>query len=484
MQITKRKAVKSMVALLTCLHCTMWVANLNAQTLVQNQSGDHGDHYYMFWKDVGTVDFTLHQGAHFSVTWQNNINNWIGGIGWRPGGPGAVHYQGIYSPDENANSYLALYGSTTDRYFEYYIIDSYGYFNPGNAAESAFVGSFTSDGGIYDVYHWQSWALDSEQRKHYRYYSIKQDKKGFGAVSGTITAANHFSAWQSMGLRLEDPIDFMIMAIEGYQSGGSAELTVSEAEPNTCGFSGNMPICCGVAADEDGDGYGELANGDQCQVTEASVGWHPPNSDDVVAAINLGGPGEPVMADGIWYTPNTYLQGRVYRNGGGNIAGGGGNALYETAATGNIAIDIPINEPQKLAIELTAVEYFLKEAGISIFDIIIEGETIFEDLDIYAEVGHKILWKPAPIEIEVTDGELNIQVMGTSGGSELSSVLVRKVATETSPANRSSSSSSSSNPKPVAGSFNIYILLLIASLAGVVRSRITHSCPRAIGLCP
>src|SRR5690606_11327043 len=67
-------------------------------------------------------------------------------------------------------------------------------------------------------------------RTFYQYFSERSPKKGFGNISGTITVANHFDYWASRGLALGTH-DYMVLATEGYQSQGSSDLTVSEANP-------------------------------------------------------------------------------------------------------------------------------------------------------------------------------------------------------------------------------------------------------------
>ena len=56
---------------------------------------------------------------------------------------------------------------------------------------------------------------------------MRTPKKGFGAISGTITFANHVKFWASKGLKLGTP-DYQVLATEGYQSRGSSDITVSE----------------------------------------------------------------------------------------------------------------------------------------------------------------------------------------------------------------------------------------------------------------
>ncbi len=214
--------------------------SVSAQTtLTSNSTGNQGGHYYTFWKDSGDASMTLYDGGRYGSQWGNSTNNWVGGKGWNPGGRKTVNYEGYYGVSNSQNSYLALYGWTTNPLIEYYVIESYGSYNPSSCNGGQDMGSFNSDGATYNVRRCQRVNQPSIEgtATFYQYFSVRSPKKGFGNISGTITVGNHFDYWASQGLNLGSH-NYMVMATEGYQSQGSSDISVSEGAGSGSSSSG------------------------------------------------------------------------------------------------------------------------------------------------------------------------------------------------------------------------------------------------------
>ncbi len=271
---------KGLAATLACVAALgTTTAQAQTETLTENAQGTHDGFFYSFWKDNGDASFGLGEGGRYTSQWSNATNNWVGGKGWNPGGRRVVNYSGSYNVDNSQNSYLALYGWTRDPLIEYYVIESYGSYNPSSCTEGRQTyGTFESDGATYEIVRCeriQQPSIDGTQT-FYQYFSVRQPKKGFGQISGTITVGNHFDAWAAAGLNLGNH-DYQVLATEGYQSTGSSDITVSEGSGGDTGGGD-------TGGDTGGSDGGTTGSGDNTLVVRA-VG----TSGSEQLRVNVGG---------------------------------------------------------------------------------------------------------------------------------------------------------------------------------------------------
>ncbi|KAK4039510.1 endo-1,4-beta-xylanase B [Parachaetomium inaequale] len=186
--------------------------------------------FYSFWTDGGgDVNYQNGADGSYSVRWAN-CSSFYGGKGWMPGrADRSITYSGTFNPE--GNGYLSVYGFAKNPLLEYYIIESYGTFDPtllfqgGSGNQSSVL---EVDGGSYRLGMKRVVRMElGSGAVLTQVYSVRD--KGDRRQEGTVNIKAHFDAWkEKLGVRI-GTLDFQIVATEGYQSSGVAEIEVEQS---------------------------------------------------------------------------------------------------------------------------------------------------------------------------------------------------------------------------------------------------------------
>jgi endo-1,4-beta-xylanase len=204
-------------------------AHAQTQTVCNNSTGTHSGFFYSFYRSSGSGCMTMtgnYGGGNYSTSYSLGSNgNLVAGKGWATGSTNRrVGYNaGVFNP--GSNSYLTLYGWSTNPLVEYYVVDNWGGFKPPGGGASS-LGTVTSDGGTYDIYRTRRINAPSiiGTASFDQFWSVRTSKRATGQ-NATITFANHVNAWRSRGMNL-GTMNYQILATEGFGSNGSSNVTV------------------------------------------------------------------------------------------------------------------------------------------------------------------------------------------------------------------------------------------------------------------
>ena len=143
-----------------------------------------------------------------------------------------------------------------------------------------------------------------------------------------------------------------------------------------------------------------------------------------------------------WSDDRDFVGGSALDWGGSvEIAGTDADALYRTQRSGSgpgrrrgFAYAIPVDASGTYLVRLHFAELYWGAAGgppgaagQRVFSVTAEGETVLENLDIFAEAGPETAWVTS-VEVVVEDGELNLQFSASEGAPTIAAIEVLRPA--------------------------------------------------------
>jgi hypothetical protein len=194
---------------------------------------NQGEYFYSFWKSCGDAHMILNDKGKYSAQWDSSRCNWVGGKGWRGhfiiDNIETIQYEAKFDIKKDNGVYFGVYGWTTYPLIEYYILDSYGSYNPLNCSGGESHGEYTSNGAIYKVVKCKRVNKPSiEGTKNFdQYFSVRTPKKEMKEISGKVDLKDHFEYWRSKGLYLGKQ-HYLILATESWDGTGTSEVEIKK----------------------------------------------------------------------------------------------------------------------------------------------------------------------------------------------------------------------------------------------------------------
>jgi endo-1,4-beta-xylanase len=194
---------------------------IEARQNTPNGEGTHDGYFYSWWNDgASPATYTNLAGGSYSVSWQPG-GNLVGGKGWNPGTGRSIQYTADWKPENNGNSYLAIYGWTRNPLVEYYVLEAFGEYNPASGAQKK--GEVVLDGETYDILQSQrvnAPSIDGTSTFN-QYWAVRRNHR----TSGTVDMSAVFAAWSQNGMQLGNHY-YQIVATEAYNSRGTCTVNI------------------------------------------------------------------------------------------------------------------------------------------------------------------------------------------------------------------------------------------------------------------
>jgi endo-1,4-beta-xylanase len=213
--------------------CTAGAPWTGGRQYSSNTQGNVGNGYsYQLWSNgTGSGSMTVAGvDAKFSATW-NNVGDFLArvGLGWNSTqtfdqlGTISADYAYTRTGSGGGFSYIGIYGWSVSPLVEYYIVDDWFGSRPTGGGTK--VGTFTVDGGTYDVYQHTQMnqpSITGSNATFPQFFSVRQAARQCGHISIT----QHFKEWATLGLTLGKMEEARILVEVG---GGNGTINFTTA---------------------------------------------------------------------------------------------------------------------------------------------------------------------------------------------------------------------------------------------------------------
>lgn len=148
-----------------------------------------------------------------------------------------------------------------------------------------------------------------------------------------------------------------------------------------------------------------------------------PAADPVlVMALNAGGPA--TTLDGIPYQADAHFTGgQTYSRSDLAIAGASGATVYLTERYGEASYAIPLSNG-KYTLVLNFAETYHAAEGLRVFNVLVEGQNRLNNVDIFKLAGPNAAMSERIDDVNVTDGNLNIQFQAVTENPKVSGIVI------------------------------------------------------------
>lgn len=184
---------------------------------------------YEIWYDGGNNSATFYTDGSFSCSF-SNTKDYLCRTGlsfnstqtYKQIGQMYADFKLVKQNVSNVGySYVGIYGWMSNPLVEFYIVDNWlSQYRPGSWVGDKYLGEFTIDGALYDVYtntRYNAPSIEGD-KTFTQYFSIRKTARDCGTID--ITA--HFKKWEELGLKMGVMYEAKILGEAGNTSGGAS----------------------------------------------------------------------------------------------------------------------------------------------------------------------------------------------------------------------------------------------------------------------